>query len=52
MRAWENGLKFKDVLLEDTELLEVLTKDEIESAFDINHSLRWVDETFNRVFNS
>ena len=52
MKAWENGLNFKDALLADPELSEILTKDEIESAFDMDHALRWVDATFNRVFNS
>jgi adenylosuccinate lyase len=52
MNAWENGLNFKDALLADPELSEILTKDEIESAFDMDHALRWVDATFNRVFNS
>ncbi len=52
MKAWENGLNFKDTLLADRELIEILTKEEIESAFDMDHALRWVDATFNRVFNS
>lgn len=52
MKAWESGSNFKDALFSDPEVMEILSKEEIESAFDLNHSLRWVDETFHRVFNS
>ena len=41
MKAWENGSNFKDALLADPELSEILTRDEIESAFDMDHALRW-----------
>lgn len=51
MKAWENGLNFKNVVLSDSEVTEILTMDEIESAFDLSHALRWVDATFERVFN-
>lgn len=50
MIAWEEKLNFKDVLLKDAELLKILTPEEIESSFDVEHALRWVDEIFNRVF--
>ncbi len=52
MHAWENGLEFKDVLLSDNELLGFLSKDEIESSFDLKHALRWTDSVFNRVFGT
>ena len=45
MKAWETGLKFKDALFEDPEVMEILSREEIESAFNLDHSLRWVDET-------
>jgi adenylosuccinate lyase len=51
MKAWEEGAQFKDVLMQDAELLEYLTSSEIESAFDMGHALRWVDAIFGRVFN-
>jgi adenylosuccinate lyase len=51
MKAWETGLKFKDALFADPEVMEILSREEIESAFNLDHSLRWVDETFERVFN-
>jgi adenylosuccinate lyase len=51
MKAWEEGSQFKDVLMQDSELLEYLTSVEIESAFDMGHALRWVDSIFERVFS-
>jgi adenylosuccinate lyase len=51
MKAWEEGTQFKDVLMQDSELLEHLSPTEIESAFDMRHALRWVDAIFARVFN-
>jgi adenylosuccinate lyase len=50
MKAWEERREFKDVLFEDSELLEHLGEDEIESAFDLEHAVRWVDDIFDRVF--
>lgn len=50
MNAWENGLEFKLVLLSDPELLGFLSKEEIESSFDLRHALRWTDTVFRRVF--
>ncbi len=51
MKAWEDGAQFKDVLMQDSELLEHLPPGEIESAFDMRHALRWVDAIFVRVFS-
>ncbi|AFM24161.1 adenylosuccinate lyase [Desulfomonile tiedjei] len=51
MRAWEEKTPFMEELLKDTELLEYLTPSEIESAFDVDHALRWVDAIFGRVFS-
>ncbi len=50
MKAWEQGLEFKAVLLTDQELLKFLTNDEIESSFNLKHALRWTDKVFQRVF--
>ncbi len=51
MKAWEAKADFKEVLLEDAELLESLEKDEIEGLFSLSHALRWVDAIYDRVFN-
>lgn len=50
MNAWENRLEFKEVLLLDKDLLAYLSKEEIESSFDVKHALRWTDAIFERVF--
>jgi len=51
MKAWEENKDFKTLLLEDRELMEHLSPEEIETAFDADHALRWVDAIFERVFN-
>lgn len=51
MKAWGQGEEFKSVLLQDPEILKHMTADELDSAFDINHALRWVDAIFSRVFS-
>jgi adenylosuccinate lyase len=51
MIAWEQRCDFKDVLLKDGEIGKHLGSDEIESAFDLSHALRWVEAIFERVFS-
>jgi len=50
MEAWEKGRDFKEVLLEDVEVVGLLGREAIEECFDVGHSLRWVDAIFDRVF--
>lgn len=52
MEAWETRRDFKEVLLEDAEVVSLLGRDGIEECFDVRHSLRWVDAIFERVFSS
>ena len=49
MKSWENGLVFKDLLLESKEIAEYLTKDEIDDSFDISYFLKNVHTIFERV---
>ena len=49
MNAWENGLQYKDLLLENGIVTEYLSKEEIEDAFNIEYFLRNVDTIFTRV---
>jgi len=51
MKAWEDGTEFKEELLKDQEMLRHLSLDEIRESFDLDHSLRWVDAIFDRVFS-
>ena len=49
MNAWENGLQYKDLLMENGVVTEYLSKEEIEDAFNIEYFLRNVDTIFTRV---
>ncbi len=50
MRSLHDGRAFKDLLLADAELMRVLSREEIERAFDLDVQLRHVDTIFARVF--
>ena len=50
MRAADERQPFKDLLLADGEIMAVLTRDDVERAFDLGHQLRHVDGVFERVF--
>jgi adenylosuccinate lyase len=52
MRAFHEQRDFKTLLLEDAELTKVLSRDELEKAFDLNEHFRNVDAIFDRVFAS
>lgn len=49
MKAWENGLMFKELLLNSEAIKKHLTIDEIESSFDINYFLKNVETIYKRV---
>jgi adenylosuccinate lyase len=51
MRAFHERRDFKGLLLEDEDVTSVLSRGEIEQAFDLNHQLRNVDKVFARVFH-
>jgi adenylosuccinate lyase len=50
MEAWKERKDFKQVVLQDQEILAHLSADEVEAAFDTEHALRWVDAIFDRAF--
>jgi len=49
MDTWEKGGQFKDRILADAGIARVLTKEEIEHAFDLDAALRNVDAIFART---
>lgn len=51
MKAWEQGAEFMPFLLADPDVLARLTPEEVKSAFEVSHSVRWVDAIFDRVFS-
>ena len=52
MRAFHEHRDFKSLLLADADLMQVLTREEIEKAFDLDDQLRNVDVIFDRVFGA
>jgi adenylosuccinate lyase len=50
MRSFHEQKDFKTLLLEDADLLTVLTPSEIDKAFDLQDQMRNIDVIFGRVF--
>ena len=50
MRSFHEQKPFKDLLLADPDVTRVLTRQDIERSFDLDHQLRNVDQIFERVF--
>ena len=50
MKAWEEGTEFKSAVIHDGEIMQHLDSSEIESVFNLDYALRWVDESFKRIF--
>ena len=47
--AWEKGVHFKDLILEERRITNQLTRAQIDDCFDPMHHLSQVDEIFKRV---
>ncbi len=52
MKAWEEKTSFHEVLAQDPDVIGAIGEDSLAEAFSLEHSLRWVDQTFERVFVS
>nr|AAP58593.1 putative adenylosuccinate lyase [uncultured Acidobacteriota bacterium] len=52
MRSFDQALDFKTLLLEDADVMRVLTREHVERAFDLTQQLRHVDHVFDRVFDA
>ena len=50
MRAHDEGLEFKELLLGDADVMQALTRADVDRTFDLNVQLRHVDTIFGRVF--
>jgi adenylosuccinate lyase len=50
MRAWNDGVSFRDLIARDPEITKKLSPKHLERAFDVNRQLRNVDKIFARVF--
>lgn len=50
MRAWKEGLNFRELVREDTSISKRVSAKTIERAFDLKRQLRNIDAIFARVF--
>jgi len=50
MRVWDEGANFRELVMDEPQITEKLTKEELEALFDVEHQLRNVDKVFKRVF--
>jgi adenylosuccinate lyase len=50
MRAWKEGLNFRDLVLQDGEINRLVPRAKIERAFELKRQLRNIDKIFARVF--
>ena len=49
MQTWEQGGYLRDRVLADPEIGRLLSKEEVEAAFDLGHALRNIDAIFERA---
>src|SRR5262245_26927634 len=52
MRAWREGLNFRELVLGDESITDRVPRKQLEQAFDLNRQLRNIDGIFARVFGS
>lgn len=52
MRSWQEGLEFKELLLQDPEVSSRIKPEDLDDAFQIGRFLKKVDFIFDRVFGS
>jgi adenylosuccinate lyase len=52
MRAWKQGLNFRQLVLRDKQITRKIPRRQIERAFDLKRQLRNVDKIFVRVFGA
>jgi adenylosuccinate lyase len=50
MRAWKQGLNFRQLVLRDKQITSRVPRRQIERAFDLKRQLRNIDKIFARVF--
>ncbi len=50
MRVWDEGANFKELVMNDAPITDKLSREELDSLFDVNKQLRNVEKIFKRVF--
>ena len=49
MKAWTEGLAYKDLLKADSKVMGFLSEDELEGCFTLDYYFKNVDYIFKRV---
>jgi len=52
MRSWQEGVEFRELLLQDGEVNSQLGSDELAGVFKVENFLKHVDFIFDRVFGA
>src|SRR3990170_1804415 len=50
MNAWNKGMDFQKLLLDDSDVMSQLSESDVRSCFDMGYHLKHVDYIFERVF--
>jgi adenylosuccinate lyase len=50
MKVWDEGADFKQLLLDDPDVRKYLSSEEIETLFDLDDKLKYIDTVFQRVY--
>jgi adenylosuccinate lyase len=50
MQVWDEGVSFKALVAADPKVTAILSREELETLFDLERQLRNVDKIFDRVF--
>ena len=49
-KSWDNQSDFKEIILSDKEIMEILTKEEVDELFSLDYHMKNVDYIFKNVF--
>jgi adenylosuccinate lyase len=52
MRAWNEGLNFRELVMTDPEITSRVPQGKLAAAFELKRQLRNVDKIFERVFGT
>jgi adenylosuccinate lyase len=50
MKSWEEATDFRKLLMKDRKIMSLISKDDLDSVFNLNNFLGQVDYIFTRVF--
>src|SRR5499433_2053509 len=49
MKVWDEGANFRDLVMKDSKIQKMLSREQLDRIFDLDHQLRNVDKIFDRV---